>query len=61
MPMGGSMPSPGPTMSFTASINNLLNNTQFGAYSGVMTSQFFGKPTRAQNPRSLTVGLRFNF
>ena len=51
----------GPTMTFTANINNLLNNTQVSNYSGVLTSQFFGKPRSAQNPRSVNLGLRFNF
>ncbi len=57
----GQQPSRGPTMSFTANVNNLLNNTQYGNFSGVMTSPFFGKPTNAQNWRQVNLGLRFNF
>lgn len=51
----------GPTMTFQVQVQNLLNNTQFTNYIGTMTSQFFGKANRAQNPRQIEAGIRFNF
>jgi hypothetical protein len=48
-------------MQIFADIRNVLNHTNFGNYSGVMTSPFFGRPTSARNPREIQVGLRFNF
>jgi hypothetical protein len=48
-------------MTLTATINNLLNKVNFQDYSGVMTSSFFGKPTRARAARSVQLSLRFNF
>jgi len=48
-------------MTFIANFWNALNHTQYQPYSGVMTSAFFGRPNRANNPRSVEVGLRFNF
>jgi hypothetical protein len=41
--------------------NNLLNTVNPLGYSGVMTSQLFGKPTGAQAARSVNVGVRFGF
>lgn len=40
---------------------NMLNHTNLGAFSGVLTSPFFGQATSAQMPRRLEVGTRFNF
>jgi hypothetical protein len=40
---------------------NLLNHTNLGVFSGVMTSPFFGEATSAQMPRRMEVGMRFNF
>ena len=40
---------------------NLLNRTNYTAYSFVMTSPFFGQPIAASQPRKLQVGLRFAF
>ena len=40
---------------------NLLNHTNLGAFSGVQTSPFFGRPTSAQLPRRFEVGTRFTF
>jgi hypothetical protein len=48
-------------MQISADIRNVLNHTNFGNYSGVMTSPFFGRPTSARNAREIQVGLRFNF
>ncbi len=51
----------GPTMTFSANVNNLLNNTQLQNYNGTLTSSNFGRATRAQNGRTINLGLRFNF
>ena len=52
----------GPTMTFRAQFQNVLNNVQYGNYIGTMTSQFFGHPiSTARPPRQVEVGLRFNF
>ncbi|PWT94251.1 MAG: hypothetical protein C5B55_02985 [Blastocatellia bacterium] len=40
---------------------NLLNHTNLGTFSGVLTSPYFGQATSAQMPRRLEVGTRFNF
>lgn len=49
------------TMTFTASISNLLNSTQFGNFSGNLSSPSYGRATNAQNGRNMNLGLRFNF
>jgi hypothetical protein len=41
--------------------DNVLNNVNYGSYSGNMLSEFFGQPTSAQQPRRLTVGSAFRF
>jgi len=51
----------GPNMTFVLNLWNAFNHSQYQNYSGVMTSTFFGRPNRANNPRSLEVGLRFTF
>jgi hypothetical protein len=48
-------------MTFVLNLWNAFNHSQYQNYSGVMTSTFFGRPNRANNPRSLEVGLRFTF
>jgi hypothetical protein len=40
---------------------NLFNHVNPGAYSGVLTSPFFGQPTSAGAPRKLELGVRFGF
>ena len=40
---------------------NLLNHTNLGVFSGVLTSPYFGQATSAQMPRRFEVGTRFNF
>jgi hypothetical protein len=40
---------------------NLLNRFNPGAYSGVQTSPFYGRPTSAGAPRKLELGMRFGF
>ena len=48
-------------MTISVRAQNLLNNVNFQSFSGVMTSPFFGKPTRARDARSLNGSLRFNW
>ena len=52
---------PNKTMTISAQINNLLNNTQLQNISGVQTSASFGKARSAANGRSINLGIRFNF
>ncbi|MCX6544961.1 MAG: TonB-dependent receptor [Acidobacteria bacterium] len=48
-------------LEFYVSGQNLLNRTNYTAYSFVMTSPFFGRPLAASQPRKLQVGARFTF
>ena len=48
-------------LEFYAQTFNLLNHANLGAFSGVMTSPFFGRATSAQSPRRMELGLRMNF
>jgi hypothetical protein len=45
----------------SAQITNLLNHVNFGQYSGVLTSPFFGRANSAGPPRQIEINLRFNF
>ena len=42
-------------------VQNLLNRANYGGYSGVLTSPFFGQPTLVMNPRKIDFGLGFQF
>jgi len=42
-------------------IDNLLNRANLGGYSGVLTSPFYGKPTMANSPRRISVGMNLQF
>jgi hypothetical protein len=44
-----------------ANMTNAFNRTNFGNPSGVMTSPNFGKPTSANDPREIEVGMRYQF
>lgn len=46
---------------FYMSGQNLLNRTNYTAYSFVMTSPFFGRPLAASQSRKIQVGARFTF
>ena len=48
-------------LEFYAQAFNLLNHTNLGIFSGVLTSPYFGQATSAQPPRRFEVGTRFNF
>ena len=41
--------------------DNVLNNVNYGSFSGNQLSKFYGQPTSAQQPRRLTVGSSFRF
>jgi hypothetical protein len=46
---------------FYVSAQNILNRTNYTAYSGVLTSPLFGQPTSAGTPRRVQLGARFSF
>ena len=48
-------------MTISARARNLLNNVNYQSFSGVMTSPFFGQPTRARDGRSISTSIRFNW
>lgn len=45
----------------SAQVTNLFNHVNFGQYSGVLTSPFFGRSNSAQPARQIEINLRFNF
>jgi hypothetical protein len=51
----------GPQMNVFANVNNALNKPHLGLPSGVMTSPFFGKSYNATSPRTMQVGVRYQF
>ena len=51
----------GPQMNVFANLNNALNMQHPGLPSGVMTSPFFMKSYNATSPRTMQVGMRFQF
>ena len=48
-------------LSFNLSVQNLTNRTNYGGYSGTLTSPFFGRPTTASGVRRVDVGMGFSF
>jgi hypothetical protein len=42
-------------------LTNAFNSVHFGTPSGVLTSPTFGRPTSANDPREVEVGVRFQF
>ena len=52
---------PGPQMNVFANLNNAFNRTHPGIPSGVMTSPFFRRSYNATSPRTIEVGMRFQF
>jgi hypothetical protein len=48
-------------LNFFVNVQNLLNRSNYGGYSGVLTSPFFGQPTLVMNPRKIDFGLGFQF
>ena len=51
----------GPQMNVFANLNNAFNVTHLGTPSGVMTSPFFRRSFNASSPRTIEVGMRFQF
>jgi hypothetical protein len=51
----------GPQINVFANLNNAFNMTHYGIPSGVMTSPFFRKSYNATTPRTIEVGMRFQF
>jgi hypothetical protein len=48
-------------LSLFSNITNVTDNRNYGGYSGVITSDFYLRPTFVQNPRRAEVGLNFAF
>jgi hypothetical protein len=48
-------------LQLTMNIQNLTNHDNYVAYSGVMTSRFFGNPQAVANPRKFDVGIGVTF
>lgn len=49
------------TLTLSVKITNLFNRVNFGQYSGVLTSPFFGRPNSANPARQFESGIRFGF
>jgi hypothetical protein len=58
---GSNTAAAGPQMNVFANLNNAFNMQHPGVPSGVMTSPFFGKSYNATSPRTIEVGMRFQF
>ena len=48
-------------VTFYLQAQNLTNRNNYGGYSGVLTSPFFGQPTLVMNPRRIVLNVAFNF
>ena len=48
-------------LQFFVQVQNVTNRANYIGYSGVMTSLFFGRPTRVANPRKVDIGMNFQF
>ena len=48
-------------LSAFVNINNLTNHANLSGFSGVMTSDFFMRPTSVQNPRKIDIGMNISF
>jgi hypothetical protein len=49
------------TMELFVTADNVLNRVNYGGFSGNLLSPYFGKPTMAQRPRQVQVGMQFRF
>lgn len=58
---GGNPGIAGPTATFYVNVQNALNHRNFNNPSGVITSPFYLQSTTAQAPRTVELGVRFNF
>lgn len=59
--MNGNGEAPRFTLTLGAQITNLFNQVNFGQFSGVLTSPFFGRANSASTARQFEMSLRFNF
>jgi hypothetical protein len=48
-------------MTISIESSNVLNHTNFSRYSGVQSSENFGKATSAGSPREIELGVQFSF
>ena len=48
-------------MTIAAEAENVLNKVNYDRISGVLTSPFYGLPTRARDGRQISLSARFNF
>ena len=60
---GGGVPGVQPRyrLNLFANVTNVTNRRNFGGYSGVVTSDFYLRPTFVQNPRRAEVGMNASF
>ena len=59
--VGGPGAQPRYRLNLFTNITNVTNRDNFGGYSGVITSDFYRRPTYVQNPRRAEVGLNLSF
>jgi hypothetical protein len=63
--LGGSAGAPGAQpryrLNLFTNVTNVTNHRNYGGYSGVITSEFYRRPTFVQNPRRAEVGLNLAF
>ena len=48
-------------LGFFVQMQNVTNHANYGGYSGVLTSPFFGQATNVLNPRKIDFGVNFGF
>jgi hypothetical protein len=48
-------------MELFVTADNLFNRVNYGGYSGNLLSPYYGRPTMAQRPRQVQVGMQFRF
>jgi hypothetical protein len=48
-------------LQLSAQVTNVLNHVNYGQYSGVLSSPYFGRSNSASGARQLEVGVRFSF
>lgn len=58
---GGNSESSRYNVTFNAQISNIFNRVNFGPYSGVLGSPYFGRSNSASGARHIEFGLRFGF
>ena len=58
---GGGGAQPRYRLNLFANVTNVTNHNNYGGYSGVITSEFYRRPTFVQNPRRAEVGFNITF